>query len=142
MTRSILPVVALTSLALAAGWSSDARAQYVTVFRPVTPVTTFFAPAPAVVPAVQQTFMPVVSQPVVQAVAPQPWVAASPVVVQAASPVVVTPQPVIAAPAPVVTYFRAPVVTVAPVPQVVTRWRPILGGTVSRVRTTYMPVAF
>jgi hypothetical protein len=41
-----------------------------------------------------------------------------------------------------VTYYRAPVVTYARVPQVVTRYRPILGGTVSRVRYSYMPVVY
>jgi hypothetical protein len=48
---------------------------------------------------------------------------------------------VIAAPAaPVVTYYRAPSVVYQPVAQVYTRYRPILGGTVSRVRYSYMPV--
>jgi hypothetical protein len=42
----------------------------------------------------------------------------------------------------VVTYYRAPAVAYAPVGRVVTRYRPILGGTVSRVRYSYMPVVF
>ncbi|HMO86603.1 MAG TPA: hypothetical protein PKC18_16955, partial [Lacipirellulaceae bacterium] len=98
------------------------QAQFVTVYRPVTPVVSHFAPAPVVASA--------------------PVMTAAPVVHMAASPVVVH-SPIVAAPAaPVVTYFRAPVVGVQPVPQVVTRHRPLLGGTVSRVRYSYMPVVF
>lgn len=71
------------------------------------------------------------------------------------SPVVAAPAPVVyAQPAPTVVYrpvtpyvTAAPVVAPAPVvvapalqPVVRTRYRPILGGTVSRVRYRYAPV--
>ena len=48
------------------------------------------------------------------------------------------------APAPVatVTYYRAPTVAYAPSTTVVTRYRPILGGTVTRVRPTLVPVVY
>ena len=55
--------------------------------------------------------------------------------------------PVVAAPAPVcrTSYYAAPApVAVAPVPvtQIRTRYRPILGGTVTRVRTGYAPAYY
>ena len=55
--------------------------------------------------------------------------------------------PVIAAPAPVcrTSYYVAPApVAVGPVPvtRVHTRYRPILGGTVTRVRTGYAPAYY
>jgi hypothetical protein len=110
----------LVVAAAAAGFlSSDAQAQYVTYYRPVT---AYYAPAPVV------QYAP-------------PVMAAAPVTYTVASPVVVEP-PVVAAPAPVVTYYRPPVVAYQAVPQVVTRYRPILGGTVSRVRYSYMPVVY
>ena len=72
------------------------------------------------------------------------------------SPVVAAPAPVVIAPAaptvvyrPVVPYTVASPVVVAPAPAVVapavqpvvrTRYRPILGGTVSRLRYRYSPV--
>ncbi|BBO35340.1 hypothetical protein [Lacipirellula parvula] len=73
----------------------------------------------------------------------QPTTVWSPVVMPAPvmQPMVVQSAPVFA-PMPVTTFYRAPVVTMAPVPQVVTRYRPILGGSVSRVRYGWAPVAF
>jgi hypothetical protein len=50
--------------------------------------------------------------------------------------------PVVTAPAPVMTYYRAPVVTMQSTPQVVTRYRPILGGSTSRVRYGWTPVVY
>lgn len=46
------------------------------------------------------------------------------------------------APVPVTTYYAPPVTTVAyqPVARVRTRYRPILGGSVTRVRYGYTPV--
>lgn len=47
------------------------------------------------------------------------------------------------APAPVVVtsyYAPVPVVAYQPVPVATTRWRPILGGTVTRIRPVYTPV--
>jgi hypothetical protein len=42
---------------------------------------------------------------------------------------------------PVTTYYApAPVVRYQPVPVATTRYRPILGGTVTRVRTAFSPV--
>jgi hypothetical protein len=56
-------------------------------------------------------------------------------------PVVVTPHGVHYAPAPHTVYY-APVPTVSyrPVARVRTRYRPLLGGTVTRVRYRYAPV--
>lgn len=123
-----LTVAALTAACgLATCGSSAARAQYVTYYAPspytVAPrVVTYYAPA---------TYAPA---PVVAAApAPAPYVVGSPVVVEPA---------VVAAPAPVVTYYRAPAVAYQPVAHVHTRYRPILGGTVSRVRYSYMPVVY
>lgn len=75
----------------------------------------------------------------------QPTTVWSPVIMPAPvmQPMVVQSAPVFAPmPMPVTTFYRAPVVTMAPVPQVVTRNRPILGGSVSRVRYGWAPVAF
>lgn len=123
MTR--LPVAALAAaLGLVACGSSESQAQYVTYYAPAPRVVTYYAPATYAAPA------PVVAA----APAPAPYVVGS--------PVVVAPAPVVAAPAPVVTYYRAPAVAYQPVPQVVTRYRPILGGTVSRLRYSYVPVVY
>lgn len=101
----------LLVVALVVVCSKQAQAQrYVTYYQPAT---VYYAP-------------PVVSAPV-------PYTVASPVVVEA-------PQPVVVAPQPVVTYYRAPTVVYQPVARVQTRYRPILGGTVSRVRYDYAPV--
>ena len=70
------------------------------------------------------------------------YYAPQPVPYYVASPVVATPAPVVAAPVPTVTYYRAPTVVQQPVAQVRTRYRPILGGTVSRVRYGYAPVVY
>jgi hypothetical protein len=111
------------------------EAQVVTVWRPVTtPITTFYAPASTRV---------AVSMPVVAPMAgPVVYSAASPVLVETPAPILAPAAVPVAQPVPVVTYFRAPAVGFAPVPQVVTRHRPILGGTVSRLRYSYMPVVF
>ncbi len=129
-----LPVWMLASVVVlgSLGASQRASAQFVTVFRPVTPVVTYFAPQP-VVAATSWPVVQTVASPVVQTVA-------SPIVQTVASPVVVQPAFVSAPAVPVVTYFRAPTVAYQPVAQVQTRFRPILGGTVSRVRYSYMPV--
>jgi hypothetical protein len=73
----------------------------------------------------------------------QPTTVWSPVVVPGpvVQPMVVQQGPVFA-PVPVTTFYRAPVVTMQPVPRVVTRYRPVLGGSVSRVRYGWAPVAF
>ena len=104
---------------LGGGAIHEARAQYVTYYRPVT---TYYAPAPAYVP-------PAAS-----------YTVASPVVVTAPAPTVAYyPAP---APVPTVTYYRAPTVVYRPTPQVVTRYRPLLGRSVSTVRYGYAPVAY
>lgn len=75
----------------------------------------------------------------------QPTTVWSPVVVPGPvmQPMVIQSGPVFApAPVPVTTFYRAPIVTMQPVPRVVTRYRPILGGSVSRVRYGWAPVAF
>jgi hypothetical protein len=128
-------IAALVFGVVAFGSATRADAQVVTVWRPVTtPVTTFYAPAATPV---------VVNMPVVAPVAgPVVYSAASPVLVETPAPVLAPAAVPVAQPVPVVTYFRAPAVGFAPVPQVVTRHRPILGGTVSRVRYSYMPVVF
>ncbi|QDT75283.1 hypothetical protein [Lacipirellula limnantheis] len=75
----------------------------------------------------------------------QPTTVWSPVVVPGpvVQPMVIQSGPVFApAPVPVTTFYRAPIVTMQPVPRVVTRYRPILGGSVSRVRYGWAPVAF
>lgn len=81
----------------------------------------------------------------------QPTTVFSPVVVQPqmVQPMVVqsapvwTPAPVfVPGPVPVTTFYRAPVVTMQSVPTVTTRYRPVLGGSVSRVRYRWAPMAF
>lgn len=96
--------------ALFACYSNDANAQAYVTY--YQPATVYYAP-----PAVP-----------------------APVAYTVASPVVVETPPVVAAPQPVVTYYRAPTVVYQPVAQVHTRYRPILGGTVSRVTYRYAPV--
>jgi hypothetical protein len=66
----------------------------------------------------------------------QPMTVYSPPVVYAA------PQTVYYAPAPTVAYAPAPAVTYEPVARVRTRYRPLLGGTISRVRYGYAPVYY
>ncbi len=114
MNRLMLAYGAVCAVVATMAVAPNVGAQVVTYYPPVTyqPRVTYYAPPVAVAPA--------------------PYTVASPVVVTAAAPVV--------APAPVVTYYRAPSVAYAPVGRVVTRHRPLLGGTVSRVRYSYMPV--
>jgi hypothetical protein len=78
----------------------------------------------------------------------QPMTVYSPPVVYAAPQAVAAypaPQAVYYAPAPPVTYASyapAPTVAYQPVARVRTRYRPLLGGTVSRVRYGYAPVYY
>jgi hypothetical protein len=108
-------MMAVVGLCLAA---QNAQAQF--------PVVTYYQPT--------TVFSPVIT--------PAPVFAPAPVVTRVYSPVVVQPAPVVAAPLPVVTYYRAPVVTMQSTPQVVTRYRPIMGGSVSRVRYGWTPVVY
>jgi hypothetical protein len=57
-------------------------------------------------------------------------------------PVAAYPAPAYVAPAPVVAYYAPPPVVYQPTARVRTRYRPILGGTVSRVRYGYTPVYY
>jgi hypothetical protein len=119
----------------------------------VQPVTTYYAPStqavasPVVSTPVTAYYAPsthVVASPVVSTVTPTAHVVASPVV--ATAPVATTCcSQVVAAPvvsAPTVTYYRAPQVAWQSTPQVVTRHRPILGGTVTRVHNVWAPVVY
>lgn len=72
--------------------------------------------------------------------APAPMVVAPPTVVYRPAPTYVTYSPVMAAPAPVIA-APAPVVVGAPVVTTTTRWRPFLGGSVTRVSYGYAPTA-
>jgi hypothetical protein len=117
----------LAGLAALAWGAADAQAQYVTYYQPQVsyyqPAVSYYAPAPVVAPAA--------------------YTVARPVTYTVASPVVVPPAPVaVPAPIPTVTYYRAPGIAYVPAPQVVTRYRPILGGSVSRVRYGYAPVVY
>jgi hypothetical protein len=58
------------------------------------------------------------------------------------SPVIVPQRPQIVSTFPVTRVYRAPIVTYQPTRQVITRQRPIIGGTVSRSRYGYRRVAF
>lgn len=133
----------LLSLAAACGltyaWApTAAHAQYVTYYRPTV---SYYAPAVAApaatvyaAPAAYTVASPVVTPAPTIPVVPAPVVPA-PVV---AAPVVAAP--VVAPAVPVVTYYRPATVTYSAVPEVVTRYRPFLGGSVSRVRYSYRPV--
>jgi hypothetical protein len=132
MTRLGLSVVVAVFVTLASA-AERSDAQHVVYFTPAAPVvqTAFFAPAPVVQTPVVQTFA-AAPAPVVQTAyfAPAPSACCTPA--PAAFPVAT----------PTVTYFRAPQVVMQPVPTVVTRHRPILGGTVTRVHNTWMPVVY
>ncbi|MCA9238861.1 MAG: hypothetical protein KDA37_01620 [Planctomycetales bacterium] len=110
-----LPCAALLAGAAVLGLSTNCDAQYVTYYSPVVapaPHIAYYAPAPPVV---------------YQANYPAPvYTVARPVTV---APTVVA-RPVITAPA------------VAPVAYSYTRWRPLLGGTVTRVRYGYAPAYY
>jgi hypothetical protein len=58
------------------------------------------------------------------------------------APVHVVQSPVVVAPMPVVRYYRRPVVVHQPTYRAVTRHRPILGGSVTRVHRGYWPIVF
>jgi hypothetical protein len=58
------------------------------------------------------------------------------------APVHVVHSPVIVSPAPVVQFYRPPVVVRQPMYRAVTRYRPILGGSVTRVHRGYRPIVF
>lgn len=64
------------------------------------------------------------------------------VVYRAPAPVAYSVASPVAAPVPTVAYYPAAVPVVEPVAEVRTRYRPILGGTVSRVRYRYAPVYY
>jgi hypothetical protein len=93
------------------------------------PVVTYYAPTTVYYPT--PTTVTVAS----------PVVTPAPTLVQTPAPTVVTsPVPtVVTTPAPVVTYYRAPTMYYRP-PVAVTRYRPILGGTVTRYVGGYAPV--
>jgi hypothetical protein len=58
-----------------------------------------------------------------------------------AVPVTTYYAPTVPTAVPVTTYYApAPTVAYRPVPVTTTRYRPILGGTVTRIRTGYAPV--
>lgn len=58
------------------------------------------------------------------------------------APVQVIGQPVFVAPVPMRRYYRRPIIAYQPTARVVTRHRPILGGSVSRVHRGYRPIIF
>lgn len=119
MKRTLCMLAAAATL-LVAGQTALGQVPVVTYYQPTTVFSPVVTPAPVIVPA-----------PVTRVY--------SPVVVESA-PVVAAP--VVATPVPVTTFYRAPVVTLQPTPQVVTRYRPILGGSVSRVRYGWTPVVW
>ncbi|MEM9658849.1 MAG: hypothetical protein AAF961_10855 [Planctomycetota bacterium] len=113
------------ALGLGIGHTAQAQVARVTYYQPAT---VYYAPPPVAY---------TVASPVV---APVPVVAPAPVAVP--TRVVVQSPVVVEAPAPVVAYYRAPSVVYQPVASIQTRRRPILGGTVSRVRYSYVPVVY
>jgi hypothetical protein len=115
-------IAVVATLAVCLVWTGSAEAQF--------GVPMWSQPAPVVVaPPV------VVGQPMFVA----PPVVMAPQVVMA--PSVVSARPVIVSSSPVVVQ-RAPIITYQPTREIVTRHRPILGGTVTRVRYGYRRVAF
>ena len=114
--------------------SSEARAQYVTYFPPTAARTVaFFAPAPTpwAVPTVVTVASPVIPAPsLATSVLPAPTLAPPVATVVAPAPVPVT----------TVAFMPAPTVAFQPVARTVTRFRPILGGTVTRVQYGWAPV--
>ena len=70
------------------------------------------------------------------------WQQPAPVIWQQPSQIVVQRPPVVVSQMPVASVYRAPIITYPPTRQVVTRQRPILGGTVVRSRTGYQRIAF
>lgn len=109
--------------ALTAVSGGEARAQYVAPR----------APGPVVVTS--PAYVYTVASPVVVESPPS-------LVLGAPAPMVAYYQPAALAPAPWVTYYRAPVISYAPSARVITRYRPILGGMVTRVRPALVPVAY
>jgi hypothetical protein len=133
MKRTLF-MLTVAALVCFAGRTAVAQVPVVTYYQPTTVFSPVVTPAPVVAPAPVTVVAPA---PVVQRVY-------SPVVVESA-PVISTQvvgAPVVAAPVPVTTYYRAPVVTMQATPQVVTRYRPILGGSVSRVRNVWAPAVW
>jgi hypothetical protein len=122
--KRIQALALLTGLATLGLSAVDAQAQYVTYYQPPVyqPTVSYYAPAPVVAPAA--------------------YTVARPLTYTVAAPVVESAPVAVPAPVPVVTYYRAPAVTYVATPQVVTRYRPFLGGTVSRVRYGYVPVVY
>ncbi len=121
LVSSVIVIAALSAVA-----ASEGHAQYVTFYAPAPTVVRvpIAAPAPVAAPVVTTFYAPV---------APPAYTVAMPTTVAA---------PALAAPVPTVVYFRPPVVGYAPVNRVVTRHRPILGGTVTRVRPGVVPVVY
>lgn len=115
MKRTLLSILAIGALCFAAQ-QVQAQVPVITYYQPTTVFSPVVTPAPVFTPA--------------------------PVVTRVYSPVVVQSAPVVTAPAPVMTYYRAPIVTMQSTPQVVTRYRPILGGSTSRVRYGWTPVVY
>jgi hypothetical protein len=58
------------------------------------------------------------------------------------APVHVVHSPVVVSPMPVVRHYHRPVVVHQPMYRAVTRHRPILGGSVTRVHRGYRPIVF
>jgi hypothetical protein len=58
------------------------------------------------------------------------------------APVHVVHSPVVVSPMPVIQFYRPPVVVQQPVYRAVTRYRPILGRSVTRVHRGYRPIVF
>lgn len=88
-------------------------------------------PAPVVIGTPVIVNRPAFVAPPVVSVTPMPSFA----------PVVVSQPQVFVAPAPVIM-SRPPIITYQPTREIVTRNRPILGGSVSRVRYRYRPFVF
>ncbi|MEM6330003.1 MAG: hypothetical protein AAF790_07135 [Planctomycetota bacterium] len=120
---------AAAAVALLAG-AARSDAQLVTYYSPVVPAPVVAAPPvpvpvlPAPAPVRVVSYRPIAPTVVYRPVY-QPIVAPAPVTVA---------RPVVAA--PVVTQGLAPVAYTR------TRWRPLLGGTVTRVRYGYAPVTY
>jgi len=113
----------LVFFAFSAYWANFADAQF------AVPIWT--QPAPVVIGSPVIVNRPAFVAPPVVTVAPMSQFA----------PVVVSQPPVFMTPAPVVM-SRPPIITYRPTREIVTRNRPILGGSVSRVRYRYRPVMF
>lgn len=128
MNRIVLLAIVFTLSALAG--NQDAKAQ----FGPVV----WQQPAPVIW---QQPAQVVWQQP-----APVVWQQPAPVFLPTqttlGSPVIVQRPATVVSSVPVTRVYRAPVVVYQPTREIVTRQRPILGGSVSRTRYGYRRVVF